>query len=122
MDRPLSTFELLWEWLSNELRNPLAPIVSAMDVLCRSRPNETELNGRWLEILHEQSARLVQLADDLLDLSRACEETLRVEHRELESQSLLSSARDELDRAIRSHIEAKLFLTPFLNSQASGKS
>ena len=94
LDPPLASSELLWEWLSNELRNPLAPIVSAVNLLRRRRPNETDLNERWLEIVHEQSARLVQLADNLLDLSRACAGTLRVERRELDLASLLSSVRD----------------------------
>jgi two-component system, sensor histidine kinase len=93
MDPPRSS-SVLWEWLSNELRNSLAPIVSAVDLLHRSSLSETELTERWWEIVHTQSARLVQLADDLLDLSRACEGTLRVERRELDLASLLSSARE----------------------------
>lgn len=46
-----------------------------------------------VEIIHAKRARLVQLADDLLDLSRACEGTLRV-RRELNLASLLSCVRD----------------------------
>ena len=59
---PCISSELLWRWLSIELKSPLGPIVSAVKLLRRSRPNETALNERWLEIVHLQSARLVQLA------------------------------------------------------------
>jgi len=100
-DPPRSSPRLLWQWLSNELKNSLTPIVSAVDLLRRSRPNEAALNERWLEIVHLQSARLVQFADNLLDLSRACEGTLRVERRELDLASLLSSVRDTCTPSLR---------------------
>jgi PAS domain S-box-containing protein len=78
----------LINWLSNELRNPLAPICSAVHLLRRHRKDGKEIE-RWLEIMDRQSARLVQLADDLLDLSRAADGTLRLARRESELGLLL---------------------------------
>ena len=78
----------LISWLSNELRNPLAPICSAVHLLRRHRKDEKEME-RWLEIMDRQSARLMQLADDLLDLGRAADGTLQLARRESELGLLL---------------------------------
>ena len=54
--------------LAHELRNPLAPIKTGLDVLRR-----TGLQGnseRMLEIMGRQISHLVGLVDDLLDISR----------------------------------------------------
>ena len=79
----------LLNWLSNELRNPLAPICSAVHLLRRHRKGDKEIE-RWLEIMDRQSARLVQLADDLLDMSHATAGTLRLARRESELGLLLA--------------------------------
>jgi CheY-like chemotaxis protein len=52
--------------LGHELRNPLAPIVSALDLLrLRGAPPTREL-----EIIERQTRHLVRLVEDLLDISR----------------------------------------------------
>ncbi|HEY2509927.1 MAG TPA: ATP-binding protein [Polyangiaceae bacterium] len=52
--------------LGHELRNPLAPIVTATSLI-RMRGRAT---GEELDILERQSRHLVRLVDDLLDISR----------------------------------------------------
>jgi PAS domain S-box-containing protein len=52
--------------LGHELRNPLAPIVTATALL-RVRGRAT---GREIDILERQARHLVRLVDDLLDISR----------------------------------------------------
>jgi PAS domain S-box-containing protein len=55
--------------LAHELRNPLAPIRNAIEVLRRTGPPEP--NQRWArEVLERQVAQLTRLVDDLLDVSR----------------------------------------------------
>jgi signal transduction histidine kinase len=51
--------------LGHELRNPLAPIVTAVDLL-RSNPSAT----REREVIERQTQHLVRIVDDLLDISR----------------------------------------------------
>ena len=51
--------------LAHELRNPLAPVRSGLDVL-RLRMGETET----IAVMQEQVEHLVRLVDDLLDVSR----------------------------------------------------
>lgn len=55
--------------LGHELRNPLAPIRNALEVL-RARKNEPAVAARMLDMVERQTAHLVRLVDDLLDVSR----------------------------------------------------
>jgi signal transduction histidine kinase/integral membrane sensor domain MASE1 len=55
--------------LGHELRNPLAPIRNALEVL-RTRRNEPAVAARMHEMMERQTAHMVRLVDDLLDVSR----------------------------------------------------
>lgn len=55
--------------LSHELRNPLAPIRNAVEVL--KQPNITPFHVDWARgIIDRQLSQLTRLVDDLLDISR----------------------------------------------------
>jgi len=55
--------------LSHELRNPLAPIVTAAQVLDKVAPNDSRI--AWVrEVIERQVTHLAGLVDDLLDVSR----------------------------------------------------
>jgi signal transduction histidine kinase len=55
--------------LAHELRNPLAPIRNAAEVLRLAGPEQPQV--RWArEVIDRQLTHLVRLVDDLLDLSR----------------------------------------------------
>lgn len=53
--------------LGHELRNPLAPIVTALDLIRRRGAPQFD---RELDVIHRQLRHVVQLVDDLLDVSR----------------------------------------------------
>jgi PAS domain S-box-containing protein len=55
--------------LAHELRNPLAPIVSALAILKRS-DQEPHIVAQSRDVLERQVRMLVRLVDDLLDMSR----------------------------------------------------
>jgi len=55
--------------LSHELRNPLAPVRNALEVIRRSDRDDA-LHDRALAIMERQVQQLVRLTDDLLDVSR----------------------------------------------------
>ena len=69
--------------LAHELRNPLAPIAYALELLrpLTTDPNATRLNA----MIERQSGRLVRLVDELLDVARISRGliSLRREHVEL---------------------------------------
>jgi signal transduction histidine kinase/CheY-like chemotaxis protein len=58
--------------LAHELRNPLAPLTSAVEILERTAdtPDEKDRRERALRVIERQVAHMVRLIDDLLDLSR----------------------------------------------------
>jgi len=70
--------------LAHELRNPLAPLRNALEILRRSPPREEQAVAAR-EMMHRQLAQMVRLVDDLLDVSRinVGKLTLRTERVEL---------------------------------------
>ena len=56
--------------LAHELRNPLAPIRSSIELLQRMPASADPRAARAQDIIERQCARLAELVDDLLDLSR----------------------------------------------------
>jgi len=56
--------------LAHELRNPLAPIRSSIELLRHLPTGDDPRAARAQEIIERQCARLAELVDDLLDLSR----------------------------------------------------
>ena len=56
--------------LAHELRNPLAPIRSSIELLQRLPASSDPRTARAHDIIERQCARLAELVDDLLDLSR----------------------------------------------------
>ena len=71
--------------LSHELRNPLAPIRTAVDVIRRLAAPDPKI-GVATDMIERQVGHLVRLVDDLLDMARLSRGriTLRKEHLELE--------------------------------------
>ena len=66
--------------LSHELRNPLAPIVTAAQVLGKVAPSDTRI--AWVrEVVERQVTHLAGLVDDLLDVSRITQGKITL-HRE----------------------------------------
>lgn len=67
--------------LAHELRNPLAPICSGLEVM-RRFGNDPEKSNETLEIIERQTDQIVRLVDDLLDISRITQDKikLRKEH------------------------------------------
>jgi signal transduction histidine kinase/ActR/RegA family two-component response regulator len=75
--------------LGHELRNPLAPILTALHLM-RSR-GEGVLE-RERAVIERQVSHLMRLVDDLLDVSRAARGALPLERRPVELSSIVSDA------------------------------
>jgi signal transduction histidine kinase len=92
--------------LAHELRNPLAPIRNALEIL-RLANDTGDTVKRQRERLERQVAQLVRLVDDLLDVSRITTGKLRLALEPLTIQEVVEAALD----ASRPQIErAKLAL------------
>jgi signal transduction histidine kinase/ActR/RegA family two-component response regulator len=77
--------------LAHELRNPLAPIRNAIEILNRQGGATTE--ARWaLEVIDRQMEQMTRLVDDLLDVSRITRNKLELRKERVELAGLVRSA------------------------------
>jgi PAS domain S-box-containing protein len=92
--------------LAHELRNPLAAIRSAVDILRLGAPGEPS-SRQATEIVHRQARQLTRLTDDLLDISRISRGALVLRRERVElgpvlrqaveaNQALIDASRHEL--------------------------
>lgn len=77
--------------LSHELRNPLAPIRNALELLRRAG-SDVALRDRALGIAERQIQQLVRLTDDLLDVSRITRNQIELRCERIDLRAVISSA------------------------------
>jgi signal transduction histidine kinase/CheY-like chemotaxis protein len=77
--------------LAHELRNPLAPIRTAMHVLARVPPDAPQAT-RLREMMERQIEQLVKLIDELLDVSRIATGKVLLQRERVDLRSVLDSA------------------------------
>jgi len=80
--------------LAHELRNPLAPIRSGLEIL-KFSPVEPELLNEVCSMIERQTLQLVTLVDDLLDISRITRGTLHLRKQPGRFQDIVRSAVEE---------------------------
>jgi signal transduction histidine kinase/ActR/RegA family two-component response regulator len=77
--------------LAHELRNPLAPVRYALQVISLKGPNTPQVN--WaVELIERQTKYMSRLIDDLLDVSRISRNTLRLRRERIELSEVINSA------------------------------
>jgi len=77
--------------LAHELRNPLAPLSNALEILKRTGPDRETL-PQALDTMGRQLAQLVRLVDDLLDLSRITHNRLDLRKTQIDLGSVIAQA------------------------------
>ncbi|WP_349283116.1 ATP-binding protein (plasmid) [Polaromonas hydrogenivorans] len=98
--------------LGHELRNPLAPIRSAAELLMRAKLDEGEVR-QTSEIIARQVDHMTVLIDDLLDVSRVTRGLIELEKTPLDMRRIVQDAVEQVDPLIRSrHHHLALHLTP----------
>ena len=88
--------------LAHELRNPLAPIVSAATMLSNFNLDPAMVQ-RASEIVARQSGHMTSLIDDLLDVSRVTRGKVELELRELEFKDVIADAIEQVRPLIEKH-------------------
>jgi PAS domain S-box-containing protein len=76
--------------LAHELRNPLAPIGNALEIMRLSKDEKTRAAAR--EMIERQLRQLVHLVDDLLDVSRISQGKVELRRERIELASVLRNA------------------------------
>ena len=77
--------------VAHELRNPLAPVRNALDLMRRSG-NEPTIVNRATDVLHRQVAQMVRLVEDLLDISRVGQDKLSIRRVPIDLASVVHHA------------------------------
>ncbi|HEX7116524.1 MAG TPA: response regulator [Steroidobacter sp.] len=88
--------------LAHELRNPLAPIRNAIEIMSRIPIENARL--KWSrDVIDRQVLHLTRLVDDLLDISRITRGTIRLAQEPVSAETLLARAIEALQPLISEH-------------------
>jgi len=88
--------------LAHELRNPLAPIVSAATMLSNFELQPSMVQ-RAADIIARQAGHMTSLIDDLLDVSRVTRGKVELEFVELDLKDVLADAIEQVRPLIEKH-------------------
>jgi PAS domain S-box-containing protein len=77
--------------LAHELRNPLAPIRTAIEVMAKAPPGDPA-HETMRRTIDRQSAQLARIVDDLLDIARITRGGLKIEHNQLDLAEVVRHA------------------------------
>lgn len=88
--------------LAHELRNPLAPIRTAADVLRLTHSNEPRVRNTT-EIISRQIEHMTGLVDDLLDVSRVTRGLVKLNREVLDLREVLGAAIEQSRSMIEEH-------------------
>lgn len=83
--------------LAHELRNPLAPIRTASELLPRIVPPGDERVDSTLRVVKRQIGQLSRLVDDLLDVSRITQGRIELQRETLDLQCVVAQALESVD-------------------------
>jgi two-component system CheB/CheR fusion protein len=78
--------------LSHELRNPLAPIMSAIEIIDRAGSADEAVRSTYQAVITRQVQHMKRLLDDLLDVSRVSQGKIELRKQRVELAALLLQA------------------------------
>lgn len=85
--------------LAHELRNPLAPLRTGLDLLGVS--NSEEQSGRIRNMMQRQLAHMVHLIDDLMDVSRVSSGKVELKRQRVTLRAIIESALEVIEPTIK---------------------
>jgi CheY-like chemotaxis protein/two-component sensor histidine kinase len=77
--------------LAHELRNPLAPVMNALEIMRRAGGEPAVLRDA-LATMHRQMTQMVRMIDDLMDITRITRDTLDLRKQRVVLSSVVSGA------------------------------
>jgi signal transduction histidine kinase len=107
--------------LAHELRNPLAPIRTGLDIL-RLRSGDAQATQRATDIMERQLRQMVRLVDDLLDVSRINTGKFAIKMGRVELKAVVNDALEVVRRTSSCTAELVIDLPDrpvFLNGDAT---
>jgi PAS domain S-box-containing protein len=98
--------------LAHELRNPLAPIRNASEILARKLADDPQMK-RTVNLVKRQVTHLARLVDDLLDVSRITQGRIELRRAPQELAPILAQARESVEPLLREKKHVLLVSTSF---------
>jgi PAS domain S-box-containing protein len=86
--------------LAHELRNPLAPIRNAVEILGRGGAG-ADVSARAVSIIDRQANQLTRLVDDLLDVSRITTGRIQLAMQPVDLATIVAAAVEAADASLR---------------------
>lgn len=86
--------------LAHELRNPLAPIRNASELLARTLPADSQ-SQNVVGLVKRQVTHLTRLVDDLLDVSRITQGRIELQRSPIELASVIEQALESVEPLMR---------------------
>ena len=87
--------------LAHELRNPLGPIRSAVELLCALDPQVPERQDKARQTILRHTGHLVRLVDDLLDVARISQGKIAIHEERVELKSILDTACESVAHVVQ---------------------
>lgn len=87
--------------LAHELRNPLAPISAAADLLKHVKMDDARIK-KTSEIIHRQVKHMTGLVDDLLDVSRVTKGLVTLQKQPVDIRGVVTNAMEQVNPLIQS--------------------
>ncbi len=97
--------------LAHELRNPLAPLRNAVQILKHSEAS-TDVSNRTRDLIDRQVTNMVRMVDDLLDAARLSRGRVDLHLESLELQKVIGRAVEALRPTIHEHKHRLTLLLP----------
>jgi PAS domain S-box-containing protein len=86
--------------LAHEIRNPLAPIQSALTVMRMAKPGEANI-PELRDIIERQTRRLARIADDMVDISRITRGSLTIRRDKVSIEHVIKVALEAVAPLLR---------------------
>lgn len=93
--------------LGHELRNPLSPILTALQLM-----RTKGLSSHELDVVERQVGAIVRLVDDLLDLSRIGRGQIELQKEQIEIADVVGRALETVDPLMKEHGHRVILLVP----------
>jgi len=87
--------------LAHELRNPLAPITTASELLARTAIDRDSRSRIAVEMIQRQTRQLTRLTDDLLDVSRITQGTIALRRDVIDVAGIITQAVETVEPQLR---------------------
>ena len=105
--------------LAHELRNPLAPIRNAGELLARMLPDDSQVQT-VAAIIKRQSSHLSRMVDDLLDISRITQGRINLQHESVNLASVISQALESVEPLMRENRHKVFVASGYAPAYVSG--